>query len=189
MIKVDLGGVGSGDPNWLTVNVDTSGYRPAPDLVADITVRAGELDRHFEPGSLDMIRAAHTLEHLPAYDILPTLQYWRTFLKANGALLIIVPDLGQMAIDYADGRIPMEVFAGVAYVTGFRTVQGPQEEHRAGWDFGSLGRLLVEAGYGNVREASDVDWPASWVLDYPDLVQTGCVGRYMVPNLRVIADA
>lgn len=187
VLKLDLGGVGrNGD--WTTVNTDVSGYRPSPDVVADITASADELGQHFRPGKADAIRCIHTLEHISAWDIMPTLRFWRSFLKPGGYLLIVVPDIGQMAVDYADGEIPFDVLAAVAYVSGFRTVQGPQEEHRWAWSDDTLIRDLASAGYVNARLAEDDHWPATWTLDFPDLVHTGCVGKYQVPNLRVIGE-
>lgn len=188
MLKVDLGGVGQ-NTGWLTVNTDVSGYRPLPDICADISARANQLGDYFSPGEVDELRCVHVLEHLPSWDIAPTLKMWRSLLKSGGSLLIVVPDMGKLAIDYADGVIPFDVLAAVAYVSGFRTVQGSQEEHRWGWSVDTLARDLQVAGFGNVREAGDEQWPADWLFDFPDMAHTGCVGKYNVPNLRVIGVA
>jgi hypothetical protein len=188
MLRIDLGGVGR-NGQWVTVNSDTSGYRAAPDICADITASAAQLGEYFDPASIDEIRAIHTLEHLPAWDILPTLSYWRTFLKPGGRLLIVVPNLGLMAIHYADSIIPFDVFAAVAYVPASRTKHGPAEEHRAGWDYDTLQADLCRAGYRDVKPAGDSDWPECWTLDYADCLHTGLVGRYEVPNLRIEARA
>src|SRR5574341_415097 len=114
-MKADFGGCGRGG-EWVTVNSDPGSVRESPDIVADITAHAAHLEQYFEFGSLDEIRCIHTLEHLPAWDILPTLAYWRRFLKSGGLLHIVVPDLGIMAHEFVSGQIPFEVFASVAYV-------------------------------------------------------------------------
>lgn len=186
MLKLDLGGVGSGGA-WTTINLDSSGYRPAPDVVASITASANELSEYFDFGTVDAIRCIHTLEHLPQWDIMPTLQYWHKLLKPGGELLIVVPDMGRMAEQYADAELPFEVFAAVTYVSGFRTKQGPQEEHRWGWDVDTLANDLLKAGFRSPEMATD--YPAAWLFDFPDMMHTGCVGRYEVPNLRVRAKA
>lgn len=186
MLRVDLGGIGR-DGEWKTVNTDVS-VRQAPDFVADITAHAHQLESIFQPESIDIIRCIHTLEHLPNWDILPTLEYWRRFLKTGGKLWIVVPDLGEMAKDYASGRIPFEVFAAVAYVPPSRTINRPAtEEHRWGWSYDTLCQDLLKAGYSRADYAYNDVWIDSWSLDYSDLVHTGLVGKYNVPNLRVEA--
>lgn len=184
--KLDLGGVGSGG-EWTTVNTDTSGYRAAPDIVANITASAMELEAHIEAASVDAVRCIHTLEHLPQWDIIPTLAYWRTFLKPGGDLFIVVPDMAQILEDYCNAVIPFDVVIALAYVSGFRTVQGPQEEHRWGFGLQMLTDYLRRAGYREVMEW--VEYPAFWLFDFPDMAHTNCVGRYNVPNLRLRAKA
>lgn len=184
-MRVDLGGIGRGG-EWVTVNNDGGTVRAAPDIVADITAHAAELERHFAFGSVDEIRCIHTLEHLPAWDVLPTLAYWRKFLKPGGKLHIVVPDLGQMARDYAMSRIPFDVFASVAYVPGVRTKDKPAgEEHRWAWDVDTLTRDLEQVGYRVVDDYPD--YPASWLLDFENLEHTGLLGKYQVPNLKLTA--
>lgn len=184
-MKVDLGGIGRGG-EWVTVNNDGGAVRAAPDIVADITAHAAELEKHFAFGSLDEIRCIHTLEHLPAWDILPSLAYWRKFLRVGGSLHIVVPDLGAMARDYISGKIPFEVFASVAYVPASRTKDRPAgEQHRWGFDKYTLDAALVRAGY--VQPVQWLNYPETWTLDYDDLLPTGLVGVYQVPNLRVTA--
>lgn len=186
-IRVDFGGIGRhGD--WLTVNLDTQ-LRMPPNVVANITAHAGQLDEHFPINHIDEARCIHTLEHLPAWDILPTLYYWRKFMKRNAKLLIVVPDLGKLARDYAMGLIPMEVLAAVAYVPASRTKPGPLEEHRWGWDAQTLSDTLLRAGYRAIRAGTDEEWPASWTLDFEECEPTGLVGKYQVPNLRMVGHA
>lgn len=179
-MKLDLGGVGHKD-GWITVNIDASGYRAAPDIVADISNAAHELDAHFEKNSVDAIRCIHTLEHLDQWDIQPTLQYWRTFLKLGGEIYIVVPDMEGIIEDYSDGRIPMDVVAALTYVSGFRTKQGVKETHKWAWDYKSLANDLCKAGYYSPNRAND--YPSTWLFDYPDMAYTACVGFYRVPNL------
>jgi predicted SAM-dependent methyltransferase len=187
MLKVDLGGYAR-NGEWLTVNIDDE-LRAAPDHLADITARAAELDALFEPGSIDMIRCVHVLEHLDSGQMLPSLAYWRRFLKPSGKLLIVVPSMGALAIDYADGTIPMDVFAAVAYVPPSRIKGHVEELHKWGFDAHTLTDMLREAGYVNIADAGDAWWPRTWTLDFtPDLDHTGLVGRYEVPNLRILAE-
>lgn len=187
-LRVDLGGYARNSAEWITINIDNE-LRAAPDHLADITARAGELDAILAPGSVDVFRCAHVLEHLPSIDIMPSLRYWKKFLKPGGKLLIVVPSLGAMALDYVDGVIPFDVFAAVAYVPPSRIKGHEEEQHRWGWDAETLVRDLREAGYQNVQAAGDEWWPRTWTLDFsPDLDHTGLIGQYEVPNLRIIGE-
>lgn len=182
-LMVDLGGIGQGG-EWMTFNCDPGDVRPAPDVVCDITARTRDLDKHLKPESVDVIRCVHTLEHLPARDIFPTLCYWRELLRPGGMLLVVVPDMGQLATDYVRGIIPMDVLAAVAYVPASR-VHNPAEEHRWGWDQEMLALDLALAGYVDIQAGTDSDWVSHWTLDFQDVDHTGCVGQYQVKNLRM----
>ena len=104
-------------------------------------------------------------------------------------LLIVVPDMGKMAIDYADGVIPFEVLAAVAYVPGSRVGDRPEEIHRWAFDEKSLEWMMTQAGYGDIRCGDDTHWPANWLFDMEELRYTGLIGNYLVPNLRMIGRA
>lgn len=189
MLKVDMGGVGRNrSDGWVTVNL-TNDLRPESDIIADITARANELPSHFEDYSIDAIRSIHTVEHIASDDIIPTLHLWRRLLKPGGELQIVVPDMGKMAIDYADNIIPFEVFAAVAYVPGSRVGDRLEEIHRWSFDVTSLEWTLRQAGYGNVRRGGDEHWPATWTFDMEELSYTGLIGNYEVPNLRMLGEA
>jgi hypothetical protein len=190
VLKIDLGGVGQ-NGLWITVNRDTSGLRLVADICADITASADQLGEYFDPQSVDEMRCVHTLEHLPFMEIVPSLKYWRTFLKPAGKLLIVVPDMGAIATQYADGAIPFDVMAALAYgdTPGYQRSQNPGELHRWGFDADTLKRDLETAGYLDVQLAGDEHWPATWLFDYPAYAYTGLVGRWSVPNLRLLAVA
>lgn len=189
MLRVDLGGIGQ-NGQWVTVNSDASGYRPQSDIVADITASANELSQYFAPQSVDEMRCVHTLEHLPFDEIVPTLAYWKTMLKPGGRLLIVVPDMGQIAHQYSNGKITYEVFAALAHgdTPGYRSTRNAGELHRWGWDAYTLHCDLKAAGFTGFR--LDVDeWPSYWLFDYPAYAYTGLVGKWQVANLRMIGVA
>src|SRR5258706_16055322 len=188
-LLVDFGGVGRNRPDkYVTVNIGND-LRAAPDIIADVTARANQLPAHFEDYSINAARCIHVLEHIASDDIIPTLHLWRRLMAPSAELLIVVPDMGKMAIDYADGIIPFEVFAAVAYVPGSRVGDRPEEIHRWAFDVTSLEWTMRQAGYNNVRHGGDLDWPANWLFDMEELHYTGLIGNYLVPNLRIIGGA
>lgn len=190
MLRVDLGGVGQ-NGQWVTVNTDTSGLRLVADICADITASADQLGEYFDPQSVDEMRCCHTLEHIDCLEVLPTLKYWRSFLKPGGSLLIVVPDIGVIATEYVDGEIPFEVLAAVAHgdTPGYQRSRNVAETHKWSWDLMSLKRDLEAAGYVNVQMAGDEHWPSHWLFDYPSYSYTGLVGKWQVANLRLLAVA
>lgn len=188
-MRVDFGGVGCNRADqWVTVNL-CNDLRPESDIVADFTAKANQLDSHFERLSIDEARSIHCLEHVASDQIIPTLHYWRYFLKSGAPLVIVVPDLGAMAVDYADGVIPFDVFAAVAYVPGSRVGDRPEEIHRWGFSDKTLYRTMCEAGYKDVQLGGDEHWPATWTFDMHELSHTGLIGRYEVPNLIMVGKA
>ncbi len=189
-LRVDLGGTGRGGL-WTTVNNDASGLRPLADLVADIRECAHELEQYFDPQSVDEMRCCHTLEHLPFMEIIPNLRYWATFLKPNALILVVVPDMGEIVRQYADGEIPFDVVAALVYgdTPGYRRDRSEVELHKWGFDMYTLEDGLREAGYHGIQLAGDERWPASWLFDYPAYAYTGLVGKWSVPNLRMIGVA
>lgn len=189
-MKVDLGGVGRGG-TWLTINSDDSGLRPLADITADIRECARELEQYLDPQSVGEMRCCHTLEHLDCLEVLPTLKYWRSFLRPGGQLLIVVPDIGVLAAEYVDGEIPFEVLAAVAHgdTPGYQRTRHPNETHKWSWDLLSLKRDLEEVGYVNVQMVGDEHWPSHWLFDYPAYQYTGLVGKWQVANLRLLAVA
>ena len=184
-VKVDLGGVGRGG-EWLTVNWDDGTVRLSPDIVADISAAGRQLELYFEPNSIDELRCVHTLEHLAYKDWPETLKYWLGFLKPGGKLLIVVPDMGQLIEDYWVGDIDFNVFASVAWHPTFRENKGPGEMHRWGWVDRTLFQDLERAGYVDVGSGTDADYQSHWLYDYEEFQFTGAVGRYWVPNLRMV---
>ncbi len=170
-LLVDLGGTGRGG-DWITVNIDNGAAHAAPDIVADIRAAADELRIYFDPGSIDRIRLRHTLEHLPPHELKDNLIYWRSFLKKNGVIEIVVPDMAAICNRYAHGHIPGHIAAGMLYVPPEWQMRGPGEGHRWGFDFPMLSQALIEAGFLSVY---GMECPVThYVEDYP------------VPNLCVL---
>lgn len=175
MLKVDFGGCGKGG-EWRTINKDDGEAHAAPDIVADITAAAHALDTAFEPQSVDEARCIHALEHLPPWDVLATLAYWRGFLKPGARLLIVVPDMRAIFETYLDGWIDAETAMGMIYVPAEWQQKAPGEAHRWGFDEDTLCQRLNAAGYHDVRR-----------IDYPH--GTFRVDDSPVPNLAVEAFA
>jgi len=176
MLNVDFGGCGKGG-YWTTVNIDGNGaaHMP-PDIVADITADARQLEQHFRPNSIDDAQCVAVFEHLPSHDLLDTLKYWRVFLKHDARLLIMVPHMRQLAEDWIAGRINTKTYMDCVFSPPEWTQKAPGEVHRYGFDAELLIGMLTEAGYRDAQVDTSY---------HPDMVFY--VGSYIVPNLTVIA--
>lgn len=180
---VDMGGIGRGG-EWKTVNLDGN-IRSAPDIYADIT-DAQQLSGYFRPNSIDQMRSVHTVEHLHAHKIIPTLKIWHNLLKPGGKLCIVVPDIETMINDYKDGAISFDVLISVAYTPPSTQARGALECHHWGFSYYTLVRAMVEAGFQNLNRGDASDWVSAWIYDYQDFRSDPAYMSYMVPNLIVV---
>lgn len=84
MIKLDIGSGGK-SPDDSFISVDK--YVLTADIIADMW------DLPYKDGEVDVIFAAHCLEHISKFKVVITLKEWERVLKIGGKLQIIVPDL------------------------------------------------------------------------------------------------
>ncbi len=115
-------------------------------------------------GSVDLIYAAHVLEHFGRRTYMDVLREWRRVLAQGGILRLAVPDFGAAAQLYVSGTLPR----GIEDVRGL--VSGGQRDqydfHGMIFDEADLTRALKEAGFASVRRW---DWRTtehSWLDDY-----------------------
>lgn len=173
MLRVDFGGTGKGG-KWVTVNVDAQGIaHPAPDIVADVTAEADQLRDYFDPHSIDEAQCVATFEHIAAHDHLATLVYWRSLMKPDARLIIMVPDVQHIAVQWLGGVLSTKTAMDMIFSPPEWTRKLPGELHRFGFDDEMLMSLMREAGYQNVRHVKE------------GAQATFFVGSYPVPNLWV----
>ena len=117
-----------------------------PDVGADFVADARDLSKVCPENNLEALYASHVLEHFPRTETLDVLKHWRTRLQPGGLLYVAVPDFGRVVdLYYSIGLNEWMV----EFLWGG---QGrPYDVHLAGFDEKRLGRLLVEAGFGEVK--------------------------------------
>jgi len=128
-------------PHADKLNVDAREL-PGVDIVA------GAEDLPFEPASVDLLYAAHLLEHFPRRYLLDVLlPYWRKLLKSDGVLQLVVPDSEAMLEAHKRGEMSFETLTEVTF--GKQDYDG--DFHYAMYSPDTLCQLLREAGFKQVE--------------------------------------
>ncbi len=128
-------------PHEDKINVDRR-QLPGVDVVADVD------NLPFEPASVELIYAAHLLEHFPRHYLLDVLlPYWRGLLQPGAALQLVVPDAQAMLAAHARGEMAFDELALVTF--GKQDYDG--DFHYAMYSPDTLAALLDEAGFGSVQ--------------------------------------
>jgi predicted SAM-dependent methyltransferase len=119
---------------------------PGVDVIAD----ADNLP--FEPASIDLIYAAHLLEHFPRRYLLDVLlPYWGSLLKSDGVLQLVVPDAQAMLAAYKREEMSFATLTEVTF--GKQDYDG--DFHYAMYSPQTLTELLSEAGFGQIEVLAD----------------------------------
>jgi predicted SAM-dependent methyltransferase len=112
----------------------------------------------------DGIFTEHTLEHLSYAEVARVLAECRRILKPGGVIRIVVPDLSIFVENYASnnaawfrdwerevlkprGRSMISRMEALSFVT-------QENGHRSAWDFETMERFLVQAGFAEIRKCA-----------------------------------
>ena len=157
------------DGRWQEVRIDLD-PTTWPDVVGSIADMV-----EFPEGSFDAIWSSHVLEHLAAHEVPAALLEFKRVLRADGFAVISSPDLEAVAAAIAEHGIehvlylsPAGPIAALDILYGHRASIKRGKTgmaHKTGFTCASLGRLLVDAGFGEVlvtRHGFDL-WP--WRLE------------------------
>ena len=111
--------------------------------------------------SVDAIWSSHNLEHLYRHEVPKALREFLRVLKPQGLLLMTLPDLQQIAELVVTDRLEAESYMSASGpVTPLDMIFGHTASlaqgyafmaHRCGFTPSTLGRLLVQAGFADVR--------------------------------------
>jgi predicted SAM-dependent methyltransferase len=100
----------------------------------------------FQSNSVDLIYAAHVLEHFTRWEYKDVLRRWKELLKPIGILRIAVPDFEVISKYYIKTK-DINTIKGTLY--GHQDYAG--NYHHWCWDFDSLKFDLEEIGFKNVK--------------------------------------
>ncbi|HXT82336.1 MAG TPA: methyltransferase domain-containing protein [Acetobacteraceae bacterium] len=105
--------------------------------------------------TLDGFYASHVLEHMSRADCLSLLERVRLWLKPNGLVRIVLPDLHLLADQYASGTIDADHFVTKMHTAidgmGAWQVASSHAFHRWMYDPSSFTRIMVSLGFRDVQ--------------------------------------
>lgn len=143
------------EAQWKEIRLDID-PRVKPDIVASLT------DMSAVPStSADAIWSSHNLEHLDGFQVPAALREIRRVLKPGGFVLINLPNLQRIAELIAAGRAEEVMYTSPAGpITPLDMLFGHQASlargnhymaHRTGYTPERLSKVLVDAGFAEVR--------------------------------------
>jgi len=106
-----------------------------PDIVADLRWLP------LADESVDWAYSNHTLEHIPYYQVQPTLAEWVRVIRPGGLLRVGVPDLGWIAQQILWGHITDALQAAI-----YGAQDSEYQAHRCGFTLPLLTGLIQNAG-------------------------------------------
>lgn len=149
--------------DWQEIRFDID---PAvkPNIVGSIT------DMSMIPdGCIDAVWSSHNLEHLNSFEVPVALAEFKRVLKDDGFALVTLPDLRAVARHIVNDRLDEPLYVSKAGpISALDVVFGHQASiiagnhymaHRTGFTVSSLGQVLIDAGFDEVRvhEGSRLD--------------------------------
>lgn len=141
MVVLDIG---CGENKKGDLGVDIRKVEGAVDVICDVSRLP------FKDCSFSSAIASDIFEHFPRARAVEILKEWLRILEQGGSIMIKMPNLYVLANAYLRGQIDVAEFARKVYGGGTLTLN-PYDFHYAGYDHNSIGGLLSEAGYTDIR--------------------------------------
>lgn len=121
---------------------------PGVDYVGDISNLTA-----FSDNSVDEIYASHVLEHVRQADVVQTLKGIYRILRAQGVLMLSVPDMDILCHLFINPLASQEIkFHAMRMMFGFQTDQN--DFHYVGFNQQFLSSFLAQAGFGKIERVA-----------------------------------
>jgi hypothetical protein len=163
-------------PDWREIRMDID-ERVKPDVVGSITDMQAITD-----ASVDAIWSSHNLEHVNSFEVPKVLAEFLRVLKADGFVLLTLPDLRAVARRIADDQLTEPLYISASGpISPLDIVFGHQASmaagngymaHRTGFTARSLGQSLIDAGFAEVRVHEGQHWDLWAVATMPQTPET-----------------
>ena len=103
----------------------------------------------FKDQTISVIYSSHLIAYFDRFQILDVLQEWHRVLEPGGILRVATPDFFRMIRMYNDSKIKLDDIHGPLY--GRMEMNGKCIYHKTTYDYPSLTKFLMLAGFKNVR--------------------------------------
>ncbi len=103
----------------------------------------------FRDNSIDEVRASHLLEHFELKDVKSALVEWYRVLKSGGIILVIVPDMTEIAKRWVTSSLDRKIFWWNPAIFGSHRGEG--QDHMCGLDREILLAVLDGVGFRNIK--------------------------------------
>jgi SAM-dependent methyltransferase len=148
------------DDEWQEIRLDID-EKVKPDIVCSTVDMSGSVPS----GSVDAIWSSHTIEHLYDHEAAAAFAEFRRVLSPGGFLLLRCPDLAAVVecmlrdgIEHAAYESPAGPITPLDMLFGYRPAVAAGNHfmaHRTGFTDERMGRMLLEAGFAEVRTKRD----------------------------------
>ncbi len=110
----------------------------------------------FADASLDAFYTSHTLEHLAHKECENLLRRVREWLKPDGVLRVVLPDLRDFACSYISGKMDADSFVTNTQLAEERSwlIRVGYTPHLWMYDYNSFAGMLARLGYRDIRRSS-----------------------------------
>lgn len=152
---------------WNEIRLDID-PQVKPDILGSILDLSAVAD-----SSVDAIWSSHNLEHVNSFEVPIALTEFRRVLKPSGFVLITVPDLRAITKYVANHDLDQPLYQSAAgSITAMDIIFGHQASlasghqymaHRTGFTANLLGKVLLDAGFSEVRVHEGQRWDL-WAL-------------------------
>lgn len=135
-------------------------------------------------GTVEIIYAAHVLEHFMRREVPRVLKEWCRILVPGGILRLAVPDFEAVSAHYQEHH-DLPALWGLL----FGRQDGLYGFHHAVWDYSTLSQVLLEAGFTQTKRYDWRETDHAWLDDYsqaylPHLQKD--TGRLMSLNMEAV---
>jgi hypothetical protein len=137
MIKINLGcGKIFFGKDWIHIDGENFSHLDSNDII------------DFPYKNVDLIYASHLIGYFDREEIFTILKKWKSKLKKNGVLRLATPNFFQIVKLYK--KLSLDAFLGPLY--GKMKMKNKIIYHKTCYDKESLTKLLIKAGFRNIRE-------------------------------------
>ena len=163
--------------NWIEIRLDID-YRTNPDVVGSMCDMRGIV----ADASIDAVWTSHSIEHLHAHEVEPTLREFRRVLKVDGFVLATCPDIATIANLILRYGLEADVYHSPAgpikpldmlYGHG-RSIGAGQfaMTHNTGFTAERIGRVALESGFSEARVFEGLNFDLWALLMMPETNMT-----------------